>query len=134
MIDETHLRVRLGQHIGQAVRLLLSEKHLYQSVKVDIAFLDQVAAAEHRAAKDAAARSLAPSRATRIPEVEQFRAGLERFVKAPWFPCAVRPLVETGMDILHENDPNVQKYSLPTVKLTCNHCGERGPFNPVGRW
>jgi hypothetical protein len=36
------------------------------------------------------------------------------------------------MDILYENNPKVQKYPLPTVKLTCNHCGERGPFNPVG--
>ena len=129
MVDNDHVRIRLGRNIAQAVRDLLSDKHLYQSVNVDVAFLDEVAAAEHKAEQLAAARSISPGRAGRAPDVEQIRANLESFVRAAWFPSGARPLVDTGMDILHQNDPKVQKYPLPTVKLTCNHCGERGPCN-----
>lgn len=132
MVDEDHLRVRLGKQITEAVRQLLSEKHLYQSVKVDVSFLDEVAVSEHNATKMALARSLSPARGSRLPDVEQFRGNLNRFLTVPWFPSGARPLVETGLDILCANNPSVQKYQLPTAKLTCNHCGERGPFNPVG--
>jgi hypothetical protein len=132
MVDNDHVRIRLSRNIAEAVRDLLSDKHLYQSVNVDVAFLDEVAAAEHKAERLAAARSISPGRAGRVPDVEQIRANLESLVRVAWFPSGARPLVDTGMDILHQNDPKVQKYPLPTVKLTCNHCGERGPFNPVG--
>jgi len=111
---------------------LLSDKHLYQSVNVDVAFLDEVATAEHKAAQVAAASSLSPGGPGRVPDLEQVRANLESLVRAAWFPSGARALVDTGMDILYENDPKVQKYPLPTVKLTCNHCDERGPFNSVG--
>jgi hypothetical protein len=132
MIDQDHVRIRLGRNISDAVRQLLSDKHLYQSVNVDVAFLDEVAEAHHKAERVAAARALSPGRPGRVPEVEEIRGTLDSFVRAPWFPSGARPLVDTGMDILFENDPKVQKYPLPTVKLTCNHCGEPGPFNPVG--
>ena len=132
MIDQDHVRIRLGRNISDSVRQLLSDKHLYQSVNVDVAFLDEVAEAHHKAERVAAARSLSPGRPGRVPELDEIRGTLDSFLRAAWFPSGARPLVDTGMDILYENDPKVQKYPLPTVKLTCNHCGERGPFNPVG--
>jgi hypothetical protein len=132
VIDQDHVRIRLGRNISDAVRQLLSDKHLYQSVNVDVAFLDEVAEAHHKAERVAAASSLSPGRPGRVPELDEIRGTLDSFLRAAWFPSGARPLVDTGMDILYENDPKVQKYPLPTVKLTCNHCGERGPFNPVG--
>jgi hypothetical protein len=132
VIDQDHVRIRLGRNISDAVRQLLSDKHLYQSVNVDVAFLDEVTEAHHKAERIAAARSLSPGRPGRVPELDEIRGTLDSFLRAAWFPSGARPLVDTGMDILYENDPKVQKYPLPTVKLTCNHCGERGPFNPVG--
>jgi len=132
VIDQDHVRIRLGRNISDAVRQSLSDKHLYQSVNVDVAFLDEVTEAHHKAERIAAARSLSPGRPGRVPELDEIRGTLDSFLRAAWFPSGARPLVDTGMDILYENDPKVQKYPLPTVKLTCNHCGERGPFNPVG--
>jgi hypothetical protein len=132
VIDQDHVRIRLGRNISDAVRQLLSDKHLYQSVNVDVAFLDEVAEAHHKAERVAAASSLSPGRPGRVPELDEIRGTLDSFLRAAWFPSGARPLVDTGMDILYENDPKVQKYPLPTVKLMCHHCGERGPFNPVG--
>jgi hypothetical protein len=132
-LQDDAVRDTLGRKISEALQELLSKKHLYQSINVDTAFLDQVAVARHKEAQiKAATPHLGGGGPPYVPPLDGFRGVLDLFVQAAWFPSGARPLVDTGMDILYQNDPRVQKYLLPAVKLTCNRCGERGPFNPVG--
>ena len=128
MIQET-----LGRSASNALKVLLSEKHLYQSVGVDTEFLDTLAEENHKhATLEVCKPSVGGLKSIHVAPIEQFRAGLTRYLQTTWFPSNVGPLVQTGTDILYQNNNDVQKYPLPTIKVTCNHCDERGPFNPVG--
>lgn len=130
---EKPVQEALAHSISQALKLLLSEKHLYQIVNVDVAFLDGIAEQKHRHAASLAAHpGLMGTGARFVPELKVIRAGLDVYLKEAWFPSNVAQLVKVGTDILYENDSTVQKYPLPTIKVTCNHCHERGPFNPLG--
>ena len=132
-LQDDAVRETLGRKISEALQELLSKKHLYQSINVDIEFLDRVAAARHKEAQiKAATPHLGGGGSPYVPPLNGFRGGLDQFVQAAWFPSGARPLVDTGMDVLYENDPKVQKYALPTLKMTCDQCDERGPFNPIG--
>jgi len=130
---EKNIQEALGRSVSQAFKALLSDKHLYQSLAVDTGFLDTVAEHKHKSAEIEAARPhLGGGGPRKVASVEQFRAGLNHYLQTAWFPTNVGPLVQTGTDILYQNNPEVQKYPLPTIKATCNHCDERGPFNPIG--
>ncbi len=132
-LQDDSVRETLGRKISEALQELLSKKHLYQSINIDIDFLDQVATARHKEAQiKAATPHLGGGGPPYGSPLDGFRGGLDLFVQAAWFPSGARPLVDTGMDILHENDPKIQKYPLPTLKMTCDQCDERGPFNPIG--
>lgn len=133
-MDDTAIRETLGRRISDAFRTLLSEKHLYQSVTVDAQFLDKLAEDEYKTERiRAATPTFGGGGAYRqTPSLEVIREELNGFLQVAWFPTGAAPLVDTGMDILHQNDRSAQKYPLPTIKVTCHHCDERGPFNPVG--
>ena len=132
-MEDNQVSTKLGENINDALRSLLSEKHLYQSTIVDTQFLDGAAAEQHHAAKMRAAQpSIGGGGRPHVPPVDQISANLDKFLLGAWFPTGAPPLVQTGADILFQNNTKVQKFALPTVKLTCNHCEERGPFNPVG--
>jgi hypothetical protein len=132
-MQDDQIKTKLGENISTSLRALLAEKHLYQSVTVDLSFLDQAATNRHQQARlQAAQPSIGGGGFRHVPPLEKIRAELEIFWTGAWFPTGAKPLVQTGVDILYENDRKVQKYPLPTVKLACNHCGERGPFNPTG--
>jgi hypothetical protein len=132
-LQDDAVRATLGSKISEALKELLSKKHLYQSTNVDVEFLDQVAAARHKEAQiRAATPNLGGGGPPHVPPLDGFRGGLDLFVQTAWFPSGARPLVDTGMDILYENDPKAQKYPLPTLRMTCDQCDERGPFNPIG--
>jgi hypothetical protein len=130
---EKNIQEALGRSVSQAFKALLSEKHLYQSVAVDTGFLDTIAEHNHKSAEIEASRPrLGGGGPRKVGSVEQFRAGLNPYLQTAWFPTNAAPLVQTGTDILYQNNPEVQKYPLPTIKATCSHCDERGPFNPIG--
>lgn len=130
---ENNIQEALGRSVSQAFRNLLSDKHLYQSVAVETEFLDTSAEHRHKSAEIEASRPrLGGGGLRKVGSVEQFRAGLNPYLQTAWFPTNVAPLVQTGTDILYQNNPEVQKYPLPTIKATCGHCDERGPFNPIG--
>lgn len=128
------LKLSLSKAVSEAMRLLLSTRHLYQSVTVDVKFLDAAAATRHAEAAANGSRPRGIGTGTRpyVPPVASFRAGLQGYTQAAWFPINVAPLVQTGTDILFHNSPQVQKFPLPTIRTTCCHCGENEPFNPVG--
>ncbi len=125
------IRKRLGQEITNALKLLLSEKHLYQSVSVDCGFFDEEAAAGHEAAMlQAAEPSLGRGgSASEVPSLDKFKAGMRVFLKGGWLLTDVE-LIQTGRNNIRP-DRNPQTFALPTIKTTCNYCNERGPFNPV---
>jgi hypothetical protein len=132
-MQEEDIQAMLAQNISDALRVLLSDKHLYQSVTIETTFLDEVAAAQHEAAQIAACQPRMGGGGPRhVASLEQFRAQLNTFLRSEWFPSGAQPLVQTGTDILFQNNTKVQKYPLPTIKVTCNHCDERWPFNPIG--
>jgi hypothetical protein len=132
-MNDTEIQTQVGQKISDALRQLLSEKHLYQSVTVASEFLDEIAIAAHT---EAAIRASEPQsgggHTPYVRPLEEFKLSYRKFLEGEWFPSGVAPLLPTGQDILYENDDTVQKYPAPTIKVTCNHCGDRGPFNPVG--
>jgi hypothetical protein len=126
-------RTRLGQEISDALKRLLSEKHLYQSVTVSTEFIDVAATTLYKEAQlQEAEPNLSGKGPNPVPPIEQFKVRQKTFLKGEWFPSDVKHLIPVGQDILHQHDSKLQKYPAPTIKATCHHCEERGPFNPVG--
>jgi hypothetical protein len=125
---------RLALLASNAIKELLSHKHLYQSVTLDLKFLDEAAEAQYKAA---IRHAMAPSLTQKKPNTAQpqnIRASLEGYCHLQWFlflpgqtapPLACR--TAGGLE-----PPIVQ---LPTIKTVCSNqgCGDRGPFNPVGQ-
>jgi len=129
-MSDDEIKQTVSRNITEAFRVLLSDKHLYQSIYVDVGFLDAEAKQRH---EDALIHAASPGTSYHAPgPVESFREDLQQLIQGRWFPSRVRPLVDTGTDILYQNDHRQQKYDLPTIKATCPYCEERGPFNPVG--
>lgn len=131
-LKDASIMQRVGEAISEALRILLSEKHLYQSVKVDFGFLDEIAARNHSLAQKSATRPMMGAGPRHVDPLSSFRSELTVYSQCLWFPSNAAPLVSTGTDIFNLNNNEVQKYPLPTIKAACNHCEEKGPFNPVG--
>ncbi|MBK1814200.1 hypothetical protein JIN84_01075 [Luteolibacter yonseiensis] len=134
MPKELSTMQRVGQAISESLKILLSEKHLYQSVKVDFSCLDSIASENHRRAQAIASRPLMGGGGARgsAPPLSKFQAELNQYPQCGWFPSNAAALAGVATEIFHLNNQDAQKYLLPTIKTTCNHCDERGPFNPVG--
>ena len=108
-MQDEQVESRIAANFTAAVRTLLSDKHLYQSVTIDTAFLDEAAAEQHKAAKIRAAQpTLGGGGLPYVQPLERFRDGLNRFMAGAWYPSGAKPLVETETDLLFTNNKSAE--------------------------
>lgn len=111
----------LKEEVSTALRILLSEKHLYQSTRVGMDFLEILVASEVDEILD---------RGVEAPTVEIRQRYEARFEKS-WILTAVEhgrsrmqfPIGEAVRDAPVEVE-------LPTIHTSCAACKGRWPFNP----
>lgn len=114
----------MGQSVADAFKQLLSEKHLYQFVEVDLTLVSS-------AAKDILKdwQESGSTRLRRLGEpLPETTIELEKLkvTTGLWMPRETTPTTHT-----FSSDSVFVGFELPTVNTFCDHCKERWPFNPV---
>jgi hypothetical protein len=140
MVANTDFRAPFQRNVTSAFRELLSEKHLYQSSRVDCAFIDEVAKALHEEARlRAAAPRMAGSGVPHVANLETFRRDGLAMMQMTWIPNAgiVYPEGSWQAAAKAGHIENSIQFKLPTIQTRCPHCKGRWPFNPMeadGKW
>jgi hypothetical protein len=137
MTSGTDFSTHFQRNVTEAFRVLLSEKHLYQSVKVDTAYIDEVAKVQHSQAQSEQAQRLSSAMTlglrSPIPDWKSFRKeGVEMYSKL-WIPDAGISYPQGSLQAIagRGHVENCVVFRLPTVRTRCPHCKGRWPFNPM---
>ncbi len=117
------MRKLLAEAVKIAFKQLLSEKHLYQYVEVDISFISTVAETVYKGMSPATLSSNRTVKRTTLEDAKEFCMGQTAVI---W--CPSRAI--TGIINFHSGLAPLQ-FELPTINTFCNHCQETPPFNPV---
>jgi len=119
-----HFAQSTREEIVKALKELLSHKHLYQSIKVDVSFVQWVAT---NMAAEANSRRMPNMRAAIS---ENYLPTGEHVLSWPWRISG--PIPKTALGVprsLVEADGIC--FDLPTIHTSCPHCEKVWPFNPV---
>lgn len=114
----------MGQSVSNAFKILLSEKHLYQSVEVDLTLVNM---AENQTID--ALESEVPSPMRRSLSVNPHAFVKEQKAKVLsglWFAQQITP---TTLNLAA--DSIFIHFELPIINTFCNQCKARWPFEPV---
>ncbi len=121
-------------NVSAALRELLSEKHLYQSTRVNTEFIDGVAHALHEEAKSHACMPrMGGGASPTVPRIESCRADGLAMMSKLWIPDSGIEYPSGSWQGLANagHIPNSIKVVLPTIQTRCPHCKGRWPFNPM---
>lgn len=116
----------IGQSVTKAIKLLLSENHLYQYVEVDLSAVFEFAKTLHA---DLALASSEPNMSGSYkspPSLESLNAQGKLFAANLWMPSDI-----SLPTLSFSRDESPIGFELPTINTFCAHCKERWPFNPV---
>src|SRR5579862_4500906 len=120
------VREPLAVAVATAFKQLLSEKHLYQHVGVDMSCISVLAKAIHQRFGEAASEPgmggsyvHRPARDNLIEEGTVIADNL-------WLPGYITVVPQKFLV-----GTNPITFDLPTINTFCDYCGERWPFNPV---
>jgi hypothetical protein len=118
------VHTELKKAVVKAFKQLLSEKHLYQYVEVDISFIPTVAKTVFKGMSPAILSSERTVKRSTLEDVMQYCIGQTTVF---WFPNGITtngiPGYASGFTPL--------EFDLPTINTFCDECQERPPFNPV---
>lgn len=119
--------VIVAQSLTHAFKRLLSEKHLYQSVEVDLSAIPKIAhELRHTLAKPLTSNMR--ERGPRIPSTEDVtRIGMQTATRS-WEPA--NPSLP-GARPIPQGEPDYIEFQLPTINTFCTHCEANWPFNPI---
>jgi len=117
------MRKLLAEAIKTAFRQLLSGKHLYQYVEVDVSFIPTVAEIVHKGMSPATLSSNRTVKRTMLEDAKEYCIAQTAVI---W--CPNRAI--TGIINFHSGLAPLQ-FELPTINTFCNHCQGNPPFNPV---
>jgi hypothetical protein len=114
----------MAEVVAAAFHQLLSEKHLYQYVEVDISFIPKVAEIVHQNSKPVI---LSGGRMVKRSTLEEAKARCFEQTKVIWLPNSV----STNKIQSFVTGYAPIGFELPTINTVCAKCEERPPFNPV---
>lgn len=113
------LAVVMGELVTQALKQLLSEKHLYQYAELNW----EVYSAFEFEVQENLEKELGDYTAS----AKTFIAGeKQKLIETIWVP---NPITDTSYKVLADSVP--VGFKLPTINTFCDHCKDRWPFNPV---
>jgi hypothetical protein len=114
---------RIATAVSKAFKQLLSEKHLYQYVEIDLSFIPEFAQLIFRGYSTVLISS---GRVAKRSTFADAIAYCETKVKGTWCPQDIKS--ET---INFQDGREPIKFGLPTINTFCRQCGDGWPFNPV---
>lgn len=123
----------ISQAVENAVKRLLSDKHLYQAVEPDFGFIPELAQKVHKQNPSNRMAQVIPAGGMPAAETPETIAKSARgMVDYAWVPYFRAGQQEKGQS-LPTNCPtsNPVQFQLPTINTFCSDCQERWPFNPV---
>jgi hypothetical protein len=123
-VARDRLVTAMGQAVANAFKLLLSEKHLYQSVEVDMDIVSATATGI-KEVLEAECREVGVMSISADPD-EVVAVASEAIETEIWVPD---PITQTSYQISADSIPI--GFSLPTINTCCDNCKARWPFNPV---
>lgn len=117
------MHAEMGKAVAKAFKQLLSEKHLYQYIEVDVSFVPKTAEEIQKGF-----RQVLTSTGTVRPraKIEDVIASCLAMAAQLWLP---REILPTAYRFSGNSRPI--NFELPTINTFCDHCNERWPFNPV---
>jgi hypothetical protein len=118
------MRKPMAEAVETAFKQLLSKKHLYQYVEVDISFLPTVAETVHRGMSPAILSSNRTIKRSTLEDAKEFCIGQTTVI---WYPRGVT----TNGIVGYSSGFAPLDFELPTINTFCDKCQELPPFNPV---
>ncbi len=118
--------------VSNALKRLLSDKHLYQAVEPDLEFIPELAQKVHKQRPEMSV-VLLPGHGGTAPRrtPETIARSATEIAKGAWIPY-VRPAAEKSQAITTiGNAGSPVQFELPTINSFCDTCQDRWPFNPV---
>lgn len=120
MPTENHsFHLKLQRSLTEAFKVLLSEKHLYQSIRVEKGFIADVAKAKCEM------ESGSGFAFGKVVNLESFISEGKRIFEFPWIP---------NEDPSETHDGSISgwvAFTLPTIEIYCSCCKKNFPFKPV---
>lgn len=134
MINEEAFLSTVQTTVQNAFRDLLSNKHLYQSLRLSPEAIDKKAKQLHDEATRKAAKPLMGTMGIQprggAPTLPQIQAAATRLLNLAWEPTI--PTISRGIFPGPDNTPiRAIEFELPTIRTTCGECKTDEPFNPV---
>jgi len=114
----------MGKAVAGAFKQLLSEKHLYQSVEVDLTLVKgaaKIILKDWHAGSSPVGRRLGEP----LPE-DTIKLETSKVTNGLWMPRETTPTTHT-----FSSESVFVGFELPTINTFCDSCKERWPFNPV---
>lgn len=120
----------MGRALEQAMKILLSQKHLYQAIELDLAFVPELVKKNLRPNP----RSPSVFGGSSGPDVdEELKREIERarsMARATWSPYILADRAPQQIPGTGTGSGPIM-FQLPTVNTYCDHCEGSPPFNPV---
>ena len=120
----------LADSVSEALRDLLSDKHLYQRTAVDLGCIDEISREVDKFNRKSAAEE--PGTHYIPPTLEEYRSKLHEILNNKW--RLVLPDLGGLPWFSRKSGTNGSlEVVLPTIKTVCSNtdCGVQSPFNPV---
>lgn len=118
------VHVEMRKAVIKAFKQLLSEKHLYQYVEIDISFIPTVAEAVYKTMSPAISPDGRTVRRSTLEDAKAFCMGQTKVI---WYPNGA---VANGIPGFAAGFTPLE-FELPTINTFCNECQDRPPFNPA---
>ena len=133
LMDMDKFNLHMGPAIERAMKTLLSEKHLYQVVEVDLGFTTELAK-EDLDQKPRSPSAVGGGAYSSAPSVEEHSEDIKSLAQCVWSPCI--PVGRgPGQPLLIAADAapgrSATQFKLPTINTFCSRCEDRWPFNPI---
>jgi hypothetical protein len=119
--------------VEAAVKVLLSEKHLYQAVEVDLAFMPEAARQIEQERRGMPTTFQGMQRVSPPNKADEILAGGKATVAQAWTPYVRAVEGKPDMVNVVGNVGSPIQFGLPTINTFCDRCGGRWPFNPVSK-
>jgi hypothetical protein len=123
----------ISKAVEDAMKRLLSDKHLYQAVEPDLNFIPELAQKVHKQNQSSRMAQVIPaSGMPAAPTPESIAKNARGMAEYAWIPYIQAGQQEKGQ-FFPTNGPttNPIQFQLPTINTFCADCQERWPFNPV---
>lgn len=112
------------ENVQKAIAELLSDKHLYQSVRINVDFVEEIAPIAAVSGPFRVNQANLPALINKLKG-----QGSSLFESCEWVPDVHEVPAFFGMDL--EYHGKMVPIQLPTILTECHTCKTRWPFNPV---